>query len=394
MASFGADMAPAVVFDAPDDFVNFHNIILARLVVSQKRAKEFLMNDQSASTRTSPQSDLDDFLIHMRLERGLAENTAQAYQGDLEQYAAWIADEGLASMRDVTAAHVLNFAHYLRAAPQREIRIAAQQRAGNIGEENDGGASTRRRGGRAYSPSSVARKLAALRAWHRFLARERGYADPTSKMESAKITRRLPHVLSEEQVRDLLASPDVSTPVGVRDRALLEMLYACGLRASELCDLRASDIDWKENIVRCRNGKGGKDRAIPLGGEARKSVREYAEFARPKLLEARARRKRADKIGAMRDTLPSFFVGERGESLSRVSLGAVVRRHAERAGLPDWVSPHALRHSFATHLLQGGADLRAIQEMLGHTDISTTQIYTHVETKHLRESYKRAHPRA
>ena len=339
------------------------------------------------------QNDIDDFLIHMRLERGLAENTSQAYRRDLEQYAAWVSDEGIASMREVTAAHVLQFAHYLRASPQREIRVAAQQRPGKVAEEIDG-ASTRRRGGRAYSPSSVARKLAALRAWHRFLCRERGYKDPTSKMESAKITRRLPHVLSEEQVRALLSSPDAATPVGVRDRALMEMLYACGLRASELCALRASDIDLKENVVRCRGGKGGKDRVIPLGEEAQKSVREYSEFARPKLLEARARRKRADKIGATRDTIPSFFVGERGESLSRVSLGAIVRRHAERAGLPEWVSPHALRHSFATHLLQGGADLRAIQEMLGHTDISTTQIYTHVETRHLRDSFKKAHPRA
>jgi integrase/recombinase XerD len=339
------------------------------------------------------QNDIDDFLIHMRLERGLAENTSQAYRRDLEQYAAWVSDEGLASMRDITAAHVLRFAHYLRAAPQREIRVAAQQRPGQIAQEHDG-PSTRRSGGRAYSPSSVARKLAALRAWHRFLARERGYIDPTSRMESAKITRRLPHVLSEENVRALLLSPDVSTPVGVRDRALLELLYACGLRASEICTLRASDIDWKEGVVRCRGGKGGKDRVIPLGEAAQKSVREYSEFARPKLLEERARRKRRDKIGATRDAMPTFFVGERGESLSRVSLGAIVRRHADRAALPDWVSPHTLRHSFATHLLQGGADLRAIQEMLGHTDISTTQIYTHVETKHLRESYKRAHPRA
>jgi len=180
----------------------------------------------------------------------------------------------------------------------------------------------------------------------------------------------------------------------VRDRALLELLYASGLRASELCALRASDLDLKKGWLKTF-GKGSKERVVPLGESARDAIENYSTFARPKLLEARAaRRKLEKKEHSARQPAARLFLNERGEELSRVSLYQIVRHHAARANLPEWVSPHTLRHSFATHLLQGGADLRAIQEMLGHADIATTQIYTHVETQHLRESYRKAHPRA
>jgi integrase/recombinase XerD len=209
----------------------------------------------------------------------------------------------------------------------------------------------------------------------------------------------LPHVLSPEQMRSLLDSPDHATPLGVRDRALLELLYASGLRASELCGLRAQDLDLENGLLRCR-GKGSKERVVPLGDAAKHAVENYVSFARPKLLEGVAEPQsstRTDSVAMKkkpRRATPVLFLGQRGGALSSVSLGVIVKMHALRCNLPQWVSPHTLRHSFATHLLQGGADLRAIQEMLGHADIATTQIYTHVETQHLRDSYRKAHPRA
>ena len=207
-------------------------------------------------------------------------------------------------------------------------------------------------------------------------------------MEASRLPRRLPRVLGKEQVRALLASPKSDSPEGVRDKAILELLYSSGLRASELCDLREGAVDMKAGFVRCV-GKGDKARMIPVGETARAAVENYLAFARPKLLENR----RAVK-GANRRLPTVIFLGDKGQPFSRTTLYQMVRFHASRAALPDWVTPHTLRHSFATHLLQNGADLRAIQEMLGHVDIATTQIYTHVETQHLRKSYQKAHPRA
>lgn len=302
--------------------------------------------------------DVQEFMDHLRVERGFSQNTWQAYQRDLSQYAAWLAGDGVQSAREVTPAHVTRYAHVLRTA------------------------------GQGYAASSIARKLAAIRSWHKFLAREKDYSDPAAKMEAARLVRRLPRVLTQEQVRALLDSPRLDTPEGVRDRAIIELLYSCGLRASELCGLQAGAIDERTEFVRC-TGKGDKERMIPLGEAARDALKKYTDFARPKLLEKRSMKKNAAK------RLPfALFLGDTGRPFSRVSLYQMIRFHAGRAALPEWVTPHTLRHSFATHLLQNGADLRAIQEMLGHVDIATTQIYTHVETQHLRASYQKAHPRA
>ena len=331
---------------------------------------------RAAKARNSFARDIEEFIDHTRIERGFSGNTADAYRRDLEQYAAWLLAAGVESSKAIETPHVLRFAHDLRSAQPNPTT-----------------------GGRIYAAASVARKLAAVRAWHKFLAREREYLDPAANLDGARVTRRLPHVLSLEQMQALLASPDAGTPSGVRDRALLEVLYASGLRASELCGLRASDLDMKNGLVKTF-GKGSKERIVPLGDVARTAIENYVSFARPKLMEERAARRKAERKsggalhGTIRQETAKLFLNERGEALSRVSLYGVVRHHAGRAGLPDWVSPHSLRHSFATHLLQGGADLRAIQEMLGHADIATTQIYTHVETQHLRESFRRAHPRA
>ncbi len=425
-------------------------------------------------TRLAFERDIEEFIDHMRVERGFSRNTSEAYARDLAQYANWLQSAGVASARAIEPSHVLRFAHELRSSPPRKqagrkpsakakssVKVTGAKTSESAvheyscaGTKADSPADSEVARAPLYSPASVARKLAAVRSWHRFLARERDYLDPTARMDAAKLPRRLPHVLGEEQIQALLDSPDAATPSGVRDRALLEMLYASGLRASELCALRASDVDLKAGLVRCR-GKGEKTRIVPLGEAARRAVQDYLSFSRPKLLErhkaeiktsrvqalaeraalevqAAAEQARSSEaqvhaspgaFEAVADVIPvpaaprrrvgrpsknetaaggaaspmgpkPLFLGERGSGLSRLSLGVIVRHHARRADLPSWVSPHSLRHAFATHLLQNGADLRAIQEMLGHADIATTQIYTHVETRHLRQSYARAHPRA
>lgn len=308
--------------------------------------------------------EIQEFVDHTRIERGFSENTAQAYASDLLQYAGWLGKEGILKASAIEPSHVLRYAHVLRSAQYSSATH-----------------------GRIYSPTSIARKLAAVRSWHRFLAREKEYSDPSARLDASKLPRRLPRVLSADEVRALLASPRASTPEGVRDRALLELLYGCGLRASELCALRESDVDAKNGFVRA-TGKGSKTRIVPIGEAAGAALADYLSFSRPKLLERRSTQRSARRLPA------DLFVGDKGQPLSRVTLYQIVRWHAERAALPDWVTPHTLRHSFATHLLQGGADLRAIQEMLGHVDIATTQIYTHVETGHLRKTYQKAHPRA
>jgi integrase/recombinase XerD len=329
--------------------------------------------------------EIETFVDHLRVERGFSPHTGSSYERDLGQYAKWLLGRGVGHPSEVEHEHVLGWARELKAG---ELNHAT--------------------GGKLYAPASVARKLAAVRSWHKFLAREREWRDPTRKLDGFQTPRRLPNVLSSEQVSALLNSPVPSDPEGVRDRALLEMLYACGLRASELCALRPGDIDLERSLLRCK-GKGDKARVVPLGAPARRALEEYIAFARPRLLEKRSAKApsastcmgastSSEASGARRARLgrapQEIFLSKTGLPLSRELLGQMVKHHARRAGLPGWVSPHTLRHSFATHLLENGADLRSIQELLGHADIATTQIYTHVETQRLRDSYRKAHPRA
>ena len=323
--------------------------------------------------------DIDEFIAHTQVERGFSAHTAAAYRRDLEQYARWMLKNGLGGPRKIEPPHVTQWMHDLRSRPP----------------ENSGG-------GRLYAPASVARKLAAARSWHKFLTREKGYPDPAARLESLKTARALPRVLSVEQVRALLEAPQGADLITVRDRAILELLYASGLRAAELCALRPSDLDLEAGLVRCR-GKGDRERLVPLSRAAKRALEEYLGGARPQLLGIKLSAGDAPKRGRPRKIAPAtrgsrrtevLFVERGGAGLLRLNLGSIVRRYARDAELPSWVTPHTLRHSFATHLLQNGADLRAIQEMLGHTDIATTQIYTHVETQHLRASFARAHPRA
>jgi integrase/recombinase XerD len=228
--------------------------------------------------------------------------------------------------------------------------------------------------------ATLQRKIACLRSFYRHLRREQLIEhDPATELRAPRVPGRLPQVLSRDEIGRLLAQPAGNSPTAFRDRALLETMYACGLRASETIGLELADVDLEAGILRAR-GKGSKERIVPIGSKAIGSLGAYLEHARPRL------------VGLSDQT--RLFVNHRGGALSRQGLYKIVQRHAKRAGLDHRMSPHTLRHSFATHLLSGGCDLRSLQEMLGHADIATTQIYTHLSAERLRDVYFDAHPRA
>lgn len=296
---------------------------------------------------TKPETDpaLTQYLRILRLERGLSERTVESYQRDLLQLAAFLRDRGTR----------------LEAASAADIRDFLA--------------------GGSWQASTRARKTAAIRSFYRErLLAGLASADPSRTLSSPRSESELPRVLTIDQVARLLAAPK-ATPGGLRDRALLETIYGAGLRASEVLALRVQDIDLDVGFVRTV-GKGDKERVVPLGSKAIESLRMYQERGRPLL----------GGPGTLK--APELFLNNRGRRLSRQGLHLIIKRYAHEAGLPDDTSAHTLRHSFATHLLEGGADLRAVQEMLGHADLSTTQIYTHVTTAHLQRVYRDAHPRA
>jgi len=281
----------------------------------------------------------------LRLEKGLSERTVESYGRDLTQFRAFLAEQGIT----------------LLTASAEEVR-------GFLA-------------GGTWRPSTRARKAAAIRSFYqRALLAGSLASDPTRSLASPRLESELPRTLTVEAVERLLAGPKAG-PKGLRDRALLETLYGAGLRASEALALRLQDIDLDVGFVRTI-GKGDKERVVPLGRKAIEALRAYNERGRPFM----------GKPGALK--APELFLNGRGRRLSRQGLHLIVKTYARQAGLPDDVSAHTLRHSFATHLLEGGADLRAVQEMLGHADLSTTQIYTHVTTAHLQKIYREAHPRA
>jgi integrase/recombinase XerD len=290
---------------------------------------------------------LASWLDHLRVERGLAENTLVAYERDLRALEAHAEARGR-SLVDLSQADLADF----------------------IGSLRDKG----------LGPRSQARHLFSARAFYRFAVRE-GLAprDPTENLRPPKAFRGLPRYLTHAQVNTLLEAPDVATPVGLRDRAVLEVMYATGLRASELTGLTTVGVDLDLGVVRVL-GKGRKERLVPLGRPARRWVKRY-------LAEVR------ESFAAGRPS-PLLFLSRRGGRLTPAGLWGLVRRHAVAAGIEKVLTPHVLRHSFASHLLERGADLRALQAMLGHADISTTQIYTHVTRERLRQLYDKFHPRA
>jgi integrase/recombinase XerD len=291
---------------------------------------------------------LDDFLATLSAERNASRHTLDAYRRDLRDFFV------LLERRRVTPAV---------ATPDDVVAWLERQR----------------KAGR--KASTVARRMAALRGFYAHLLRERLVArDPTEHIEQPRLSRPLPKTLSREAVATLVEAPDVTTPRGLRDRTLLELLYASGLRASECLALRVRDVNRNAGYLQAM-GKGRKERLVPIGAEALAWLDRYLAIARPALL------------GPGRES-PLIFVNPRGRALSRQSLWQLVLRAARRAGLRQRVSPHTLRHCFASHLLEGGADLRAVQAMLGHADIATTQIYTHLPSSTIRRMYDQFHPRA
>jgi integrase/recombinase XerD len=305
-----------------------------------------------ADVPTSLEPHVLDFLAYLEFERGLSRNTLEAYRSDLLQYGAWLRERGIAPL-EVAHSDVAAFLTALaEGAPGRP----------------------------PVAPATLQRKVACLRSFHRHLRREDLIVDdPTAHIRAPRQGRRLPKVLTRHEVDKLLAQPRGTEPAALRDRALLELMYACGLRASEAVDLDVSDLDLEEAVLRAR-GKGSKERLVPIGGAAVRAVAAYLQRGRPKL------------VGLGNE--PRLFVNHRGQGLTRQGLYKIVQRHAIAAGLGDKMSPHTLRHSFATHLLAGGCDLRAVQEMLGHADIATTQLYTHLSADRLKDVYFGAHPRA
>jgi integrase/recombinase XerD len=293
-----------------------------------------------------------DFLAYLEFERGLSRNTLDAYRTDLLQFGRFLARRDLSAL-DAGSGDVADF--------------LAELAAGNVDRP-------------PASTATIHRKSACLRSFYRHVRREGlRESDPTATLSPPRRSRKLPHVLTRGEIDRLLAQPRGAEPAALRDRALLELMYACGLRASEAIGLELTDVDLEERVLRAR-GKGSKERVVPIGQAAVRALRTYLERGRPGLVK-----------GASESRL---FVNFRGGALTRQGLYKIVRRHAATAGLADRMSPHTLRHTFATHLLAGGCDLRSVQEMLGHADVSTTQLYTHLSSQRLKDVYFRAHPRA
>lgn len=292
--------------------------------------------------------DLDAFIGTLELERGLSRHTSQAYEKDLTQAAHFLSRHGAGDWRSVTMAHLTGWLHWMA----------------------DEG----------FTPSSQSRKLSAVRMFFRrhLVAHNLRPDDPTELLSGPKFRRKLPQTLSPSDMEKLLAAPAGGDAYAIRDRAMLELFYSSGLRISELCGLTLQQVDLEHGFVRVF-GKGAKERVVPLGGKARDAVQTYLASARSRLVKPH--------------TGSDLFLSERGRAISRKTLWQLVKSHAERAGIAQHVKPHLLRHSFATHLLGGGADLRAIQEMLGHASIGTTQIYTAVETSRLLDQHAKHHPR-
>ncbi|MCD4748748.1 MAG: site-specific tyrosine recombinase XerD [Thermoanaerobaculales bacterium] len=295
---------------------------------------------------TGPMNHLHDFLAHLTVERNMSPRTVEAYGRDLSVFLGWLEEERL-SLTKVERHNVRNY----------------------LGSRRDAG----------LSPRSAARALSALRSFYRFLLQEEVLSnDPTADLQSPQLWRTVPHVLIPEEIEALLQAPDINTPLGLRDRAMLECLYATGLRVSELVGLPLDRLHLDPPFVRVI-GKGRKERLVPLGDTAADWADRYLEEGRPLLVKERR---------------PEVFLNHRGGPLTRQGFWKILRGHGVAAGITSVLSPHVVRHSFATHLVENGADLRAVQMMLGHASLTTTEIYTHVASERLRRLYDEKHPRA
>jgi integrase/recombinase XerD len=290
---------------------------------------------------------LKSFIDYLVIERQVAKNTVEAYQRDLVRYIHFLQDHSLLTFHQITHQNIFHFIELLN-----DLHL---------------------------TPSSISRNLSAVRAFHRYAIGE-GWCeqDPTENISVPKPWMKLPEVLTPDEVEHLINQPDTGSDDGLRDRAILEFLYATGVRVSEVVNIRLPDIFWDDDFVRVF-GKGSKERLVPIHQTALHWLREYCEGSRRRLAG----------LGLARDHI---FLNRFGKKLSRVSIWKMIKKYTALAGIEKFVSPHSMRHAFATHLIEKGADLRAVQEMLGHADISTTQIYTHLDRDHLKNVYRQYHP--
>jgi len=306
---------------------------------------------------------IDSFLDYLSVEKGMAKNTIFAYRQDLNVYLNFIEKRKITALSNVAKNDIVEFM---------------------LAEKTKG-----------ISASSISRRLAAIRMFHRFLSRERILkSDPTTLIESPKLWKKVPDTLSLKEVETLISQPNLRNYQGIRDKAILETLYATGMRVSESTDLKINNVNLDIGFLRCI-GKGNKERVIPLGKKAIQSIRRYLEASREKFLNPvrTGAMRRGTSNGVNKKTSEHLFISRSGSKLSRQSVWKLIKRYAKEAKIKKPIKVHTLRHSFATHLLERGADLRSVQEMLGHSNISTTQIYTHIDKDRLKTIHKMFHPR-
>ena len=290
-----------------------------------------------------------EYMTMLKVERTLAKNTLESYQRDLNQYHSFLKDDlKIKSIRNVTLGHIRSYVRHLS--------------------------------DKSMAANSVKRAISTIRTYHNFLLAEGKMKDnPAQLLDTPKIPQKLPNILTIQEIDTILNIIPNDKPMAIRDLAIFEMMYSCGLRVTELCDIKTTDILWDSDIIRV-NGKGNKQRFVPIGPIARDNLKNYLNHKRPSL---------ADK----NHNVVELFLSQNGRKLTRMMIWILLKKWTDASNLQKKVSPHTLRHSFATHLLEGGADLRSVQEMLGHADISTTQVYTHLDKEHLKEVHRTFHPR-
>ena len=289
-----------------------------------------------------------DYLIMLRVERNVSANTIDAYRRDLKQYLGYIDDIGIKLLYNISSDNIRDYIRNLN---------------------NQG-----------LAPKSIARIISSIRSYHNFLSSEQIIKEnPALNLDTPKIPRKLPLVLSEKEISDIIKAIDDEYQFAKRDKAIVEMLYSCGIRVSELCDLETSNLFIDDDLIRVM-GKGSKERLLPIGGRAKRLLDDYLIHSRHKLIK--------------KTSSSSVFVSRNGKPLTRAMINNILKKWALKSGITKPVSPHTLRHSFATHLLEGGADLRFVQALLGHSDITTTQIYTHLDKHHIKQVYRSHHPRS
>ncbi len=291
---------------------------------------------------------LKEFIYFLSVEKGLASNTLESYQRDLRKFFLFLQKKNIIQVENITRGDITNFL-----TEQKERGLAS---------------------------STLTRNLAAIRSFYQFLLKEQITTEnPSVELETPKTEKKLPSVLSLSEIELLLEQPETGNTIGLRDKAMLELLYATGIRVSELVSLDVNGINTKMGFIKCI-GKGNKERIIPLGSVAIRSIQEYLKNSRLKILKTKEEK--------------ALFLNQQGTRLTRQGFWKILKKYAHKAGIQREITPHTLRHSFATHLLENGADLRSVQEMLGHADIATTQIYTHVARRRIKEVYNQTHPRA